>query len=92
MPTVAESSVPGTRAFEADQWYGVVAPAGVPATVVALLNERINQALATEDVRSRLAAEGAEPAPTTPAAFAALIAREIPRWEKVVKAARITAD
>ena len=92
VPTVAESGLPGTAGFEADQWYGLVAPAGTPADIVALLNQHVNKALASEEVRARLAAEGAEPTPATPQAFGALIAREIPRWNKVVRNARITVD
>jgi tripartite-type tricarboxylate transporter receptor subunit TctC len=92
MPTVAESGVPGTRHFEADQWYGLAAPAGTPPAIVALLNEHVNRALNSAAVRERLAAEGAEATPATPQAFGELIAREIPRWARVVKAARITLD
>lgn len=92
VPTVAESGIPGTKGFEADQWYGLVAPAGTPADIVALLNQHVNKALALEEVRTRLATEGAEPTPATPQAFAQLIAEEIPRWHKVVEAARIHLD
>ena len=92
VPTVAESGLPGTRGFEADQWYGVVAPAGTPPDIVARLNQDINKALASEEVRTRLASEGAEPTPATPEAFGQLIARELPRWDKVVKTARIRLD
>lgn len=92
VPTVAESGVAGTRGFEADQWYGLVAPAGTPADVIALLNQHVNKALAAEEVRARLAAEGAEATPATPQAFGQLIAREIPRWAAVVKTARISLD
>ena len=92
VPTVAESGIPGTQGFEADQWYGLVAPAGTPPEIVARLNQEVNKALALDEVRVRLAAEGAEPTPTTPQAFGQLIAREIPRWDKVVKAARIHLD
>jgi tripartite-type tricarboxylate transporter receptor subunit TctC len=92
VPTVAESGIPGTKDFEADQWYGLVAPAGTPAEVVALLNQHVNESLASPEVRARLAAEGAEATPATPPAFGQLIAREIPRWARVVKAARITVD
>jgi len=92
VPTVAESGVAGTKGFEADQWYGLVAPAGTPADVVALLNQHVNKALASDEVRARLAAEGAEATPATPQAFGQLIAREIPRWERVIKSARITLD
>jgi len=92
VPTVAESGIAGTQGFEADQWYGLVAPAGTPPEIVARLNQEVNKALALEEVRTRLATEGAEPTPATPQAFGQLIAREIPRWDKVVKAARIRLD
>jgi tripartite-type tricarboxylate transporter receptor subunit TctC len=92
VPTIAESGIPGTKGFEADQWYGLVAPAGTPADVVALLNQHVNKALTSEEVRTRLASEGAEATPATPQVFGELIAKEIPRWAKVVKGARITLD
>lgn len=86
VPTVAESGFPG---FEADQWYGVVAPAGLPAALVGKLNAEINKALAHPDVMQQLALEGAEPMPGTPQAFGQLIAREIPRWALVAKAGNV---
>ncbi|MBO9514000.1 MAG: tripartite tricarboxylate transporter substrate binding protein [Variovorax sp.] len=92
VPTVAESKVPGTAGFEADQWYGLVAPAGTPSDVVSALNARVNQSLASSEVRSRLSSEGAEPTPTTPKAFGDLIAAEKSRWEKVIQAAHVTVE
>ena len=89
VPTVAESGYPG---FEADQWYGVVAPVGTPAARVARLNAEINKALALPDVAQQLAVEGAVPMPTTPQAFGELIVRELPRWGEVVKAGRVRPD
>jgi len=89
VPTVAESGYPG---FEADQWYGVVAPAGTPAAVVARLNAEINKALALPDVAQQLAAEGAVPMSATPQAFGDLIRREIPRWAEVVKAGNVKPE
>ena len=89
VPTVAESGYAG---FEADQWYGVVAPAGTPAAVVARLNAEINKALALPDVAAQLAVEGAVPMPGTPQAFADLIKRELPRWAEVVKAGNLKPD
>jgi tripartite-type tricarboxylate transporter receptor subunit TctC len=89
VPTVAESGYPG---FEADQWYGVVAPAGTPAAVVARLNAEINKALALPEVAQQLAVEGAVPTPATPQAFGDLIRREIPRWAEVVKAGNVKPD
>ncbi len=89
VPTVAESGYPG---FEADQWYGLVAPAGTPAALVAQLNAEINKALALPDVAQQLAIEGATPVPGTPQAFGDLIRREIPRWAEVVKAGNVKPE
>ena len=89
VPTVAESGYPG---FEADQWYGIVAPAGLPASLVALFNGEINKALASAEVARALAIEGAVPTPTTPQAFGQLIAREIPRWAKVIQQGNVRAE
>ncbi len=89
VPSVAEGGLAG---FEADQWYGIVAPAGTPPAVVSRLNAEINKALGASDVAQQLATEGAEPTPTTPQAFGELIAREIPRWAEVVKAGNVKPD
>ena len=89
LPTIAESGYPG---FEADQWYGVVAPAGTPADVVARLNGAINRALTAPELKQRLSGEGAEAVATTPQAFGALIAKEIERWRPVLKAGNVKAD
>ena len=89
VPTVAES---GFRGFDADQWYGIVAPAGTPAAVVARLNAEINKALQTPSVAQQLATEGAIPTPGSPQAFGELIAQEIPRWADVVKAGNVKSD
>jgi len=88
-PTVAESGYPG---FEADQWYGIVAPAGTPPAVVGRLNAEINKALGLPDVAQQLAAEGAAPMPGLPQAFGELVAREIPRWREVIKAGNVKID
>jgi tripartite-type tricarboxylate transporter receptor subunit TctC len=89
VPTVAESGFTG---FEADQWYGLVAPAGLAAAQVSRLNAEVNKALALPDVAQQLAVEGAVPVPTTPQAFGDLIRREIPRWAEVVKAGNVKPD
>jgi tripartite-type tricarboxylate transporter receptor subunit TctC len=89
VPTVAESGYAG---FEADQWYGLVAPAGTPAAVVSRLNAEVNKALALPEVAQQLAVEGAVPAPSTPQAFGDLIRREIPRWAEVVRAGNVRPD
>jgi tripartite-type tricarboxylate transporter receptor subunit TctC len=74
--------VPG---FDVALRYGLVAPAGTPAAVVARLNKELNAALATDEVKNRLATEGAEALPGTPEAYAADIEREEKKWGGLVK-------
>ena len=83
LPTVAESGLPG---YEAALRYGLVAPAGTPRAIVERLNKELRLALAAEDVRQRLAADGAEVLPSTPEEYAADIDREEATWSKVVNA------
>lgn len=89
VPTVAESGYPD---FEADQWYGLVAPAGTPADTIRRLNEAANAGLKHPEVAKALVTEGAVPLGGSPEAFGALIAREIPRWREVVKASGMKLD
>jgi tripartite-type tricarboxylate transporter receptor subunit TctC len=89
IPTIAEQGVPG---FEAVLRYGIVAPAGTPPAIVARLNKALNDALASDEVRKRLALEGAEPLPSTPAEYTADIDREETLWGKIVKASGAKAD
>jgi tripartite-type tricarboxylate transporter receptor subunit TctC len=90
VPTVAEAA--GVKGFEADQWYGLVAPAGTPRDVVQKLNRHVNEALTTEALRVRLNTEGAVATPTTPEAFGQLIASDIERWRPVITSGRVKAD
>lgn len=92
VPTLAESGVKGLAGFEADQWYGVVAPAGTPPAIVQKLNQLINASLSASDVSARLRAEGALATPATSEAFGKLIQTEIQRWRPVVANAKITAN
>jgi tripartite-type tricarboxylate transporter receptor subunit TctC len=82
----------GYKGFETDQWYGVVAPKGTPATVVTKLNQQINAALNTPELKTRLSNEGAVATPISPQAFGQYIAAEIARWRPVILAGRVTAD
>jgi len=82
LPTVAEAGVPG---FESITWHGVVVPSQTPAATVDRLNRAINAALAQRDLVERLNGLGAEVAGGSPQDFAAYIAREIPKWAKVVR-------
>ena len=88
VPTVAEAGMPG---FEAAQRYGLIAPAGTPPAVVAKLSAALREALTSADVKARIAAEGAEPLPSTPEEYAKDIASEFAKWTKVVEQAGIKA-
>ena len=89
IPTVAESGVPG---FEAVLRYGLVAPAGTPRPIIDRLNKVLQATLASDEVRKRLATEGAEPLPSTPEEYAADIDREEAQWSKVIKASGAKAE
>ena len=89
IPTVAEAGLPG---FEATTWHGVVVPSAVPTQLVQKLNLDINAALKEKDLNERLAGLGAEILTGTPRDFADYIAREIPKWTKVVKDSGARAD
>jgi tripartite-type tricarboxylate transporter receptor subunit TctC len=92
LPTVAESGIKALEQFEADQWYGIVAPAGTPASIVNKLNTQINEALRSSEIKKRFENEGAIPAPNTPEVFGQLIVSEIERWRPVVQGAKIKPD
>jgi len=84
VPTVSEAGVPG---YQFDVWYGVLFPAGTPAAVVRKMNAGLVQLLKSPATATRFASLGLEPLSSTPEEFSALIRREIPKWQKVVKAA-----
>jgi tripartite-type tricarboxylate transporter receptor subunit TctC len=90
LPTVNEAL--NRKDFEADQWYGVVAPAGTPREIVMKLNTAINAALASDAIKTRLSSEGAIATPSTPEAYGQLIVSEIARWKPVMTSGRVKAD
>ena len=82
IPTIAEAAL---SAFESTQQYGIIAPSGTPATIVAKLNAALRDALALDDVKVRIAADGAEPAPGSPEDYRIDIEREQMKWSTFVK-------
>jgi tripartite-type tricarboxylate transporter receptor subunit TctC len=86
IPTIAESGVPG---YDYEQWYGVLAPAGVPQARLDYLSSEIRGVLADPQVKKQLALEGHEVQATTPAQFARLIADEMKKWKELVRTAGI---
>jgi len=89
VPTVSEAGLPG---FDVTSWYGVFAPAALPANLVTKVNGDISAVLEATDLRERLQRMDAEPAPLSPEAFARFVREEIAKWAKVVRASGATAD
>ncbi|MDM0089598.1 MULTISPECIES: tripartite tricarboxylate transporter substrate binding protein [unclassified Variovorax] len=89
VPTIAEAGVPG---YEATSWFGLLAPAGTPAPIVAKLNAAILKALADPEVKKKLAEQGAESHGEKPEEFAAFIKSETAKWGKVVKESGASLD
>jgi tripartite-type tricarboxylate transporter receptor subunit TctC len=89
VPTMAEAGFPG---YDVPLRFGLAAPAGTPPAIIEALNRALNAALASEDVRQRLALEGAEPAPTTPAQYAAMIDDELAMWSDLANTIDLKPD
>lgn len=86
VPTVAESGFPG---FEVSLWLGFFAPKGTPAPVVNRLHGDLTGIARSSEMREQFERNGAEPATTTPAELGKLVATEIEKYRKVIKAAKI---
>ncbi len=86
VPTFEEAGLPG---YEAIGWFGAVAPAGTPAELIKRLNLEITAALSLPEVKERALSAGAEPFPTSPQEFAAIIRDETRKWGEVVRNAGI---
>lgn len=89
VPTFAEA---GIKDYEVSVWWGVMAPAGTPAPIVALLNREIVASLGTSELRERLDRMGARIIGGTPEQFGAFIAAEISRWARAVQASGATQE
>lgn len=89
LPTVAEAGVPG---YQVTSWYGLFGAGGTPASIVERIHGDVMRVLAMPDTRTRIAAEGGEPANMTVAQFAAFIREESARWAKVIRAAGIKGE
>jgi tripartite-type tricarboxylate transporter receptor subunit TctC len=89
LPTMDESGLPG---YEANNWWGMLAPTGTPEAVLARLDQELAGILASEETRKRFSAEGAEAVRMPRAAFGRFIAGETEKWARVVKQAGIVPE
>jgi tripartite-type tricarboxylate transporter receptor subunit TctC len=88
-PTLREQGLPSVVGYG---WYGMLAPAGTPAAIVARLNAEINAAVADPEVRRKAEAAGLQLRGSTSAEFSAFIASETRKWAQIIKSANITAE
>jgi tripartite-type tricarboxylate transporter receptor subunit TctC len=89
IPTIAEQ---GLKGFDANNWYGLLAPAKTPRPIVTRLNAEVVKVLQMPDIKQYLFSQGLDPAPTTPEEFGAYIKAEMAKWAKVVRAAGASAN
>jgi tripartite-type tricarboxylate transporter receptor subunit TctC len=89
LPTIAEA---GMKEFDASPWFGLLAPAGTPKAVVDRLAQIVATAWNDDEVKAKLAQQGAEPVTNSPAAFAALLKSDLQRWTAAVKRSGVTIE
>ena len=92
LPTIAEAGGPALKSYEASSWFGLLAPAGTPADIIARLHQETAKALATPAIRERLQSQGAIPSGMSPAEFGKFIDAETKKWAQVVKASGAKID
>jgi tripartite-type tricarboxylate transporter receptor subunit TctC len=81
LPTIAEQGLPG---FQSSTWFGILAPAGTPATVVSRLNAEFTKALQDPDMSKRVADLGATWSPNSPADYARFLRADLDKWREVI--------
>lgn len=89
LPTLMEQGVPD---FVMTVWWGVLGPTGIPRPVLLQVNQAVNAAIASPELKARLESLGAQPQPGTPEKFADFLAKESSTWGAVIQAAKITAE
>jgi tripartite-type tricarboxylate transporter receptor subunit TctC len=89
VPTAVESGIEG---FVVSIWYGILAPAGTPREIINRLNSEVKKALASPDLKERLANSGVDPLTSTPEQLASYIKSETVRYAKIIKDSGITAQ
>ena len=87
-PTMSES-LPG---YEFNNWYGIMAPASTPRSIIELINTEVHRSLALPEVRERFSGLGADPTPSTPEKFAAVMKADAEKWGRIIKQAGVRAE
>ena len=87
-PTMGES----LAGYEFNNWYGIMAPAGTPRPIIGLLNAEVHRILALTDVRERFSGLGADPTPSTPEKFAAVMKADADKWGGIIKQVGVRAE
>jgi tripartite-type tricarboxylate transporter receptor subunit TctC len=82
----------GYKGFDGVQWYSIVGPAKMPPEIVKKLNDEINKAIATPELKARLAGEALEPMPMTPEQFGKYMQADIAHWAKLAKDRNISLE
>ena len=90
IPTITEAG--GPAGYELISWYGLSAPGGTPADIIARLHAEAAKALGNNELRERLLATGVTPVGSTPAEFAAVIKADLAKWAKVVRVAAVKVE
>ena len=92
LPDVKTFAEMGFAGVDSDNWYALFSSKGTPAAEIKRVNQAVRRALATESVKTRLQASGAEPSPSTPAELATLLKNDSAKWARVVRAKNIKPD
>ena len=87
--TIAESGLPG---YEVLAWNGLLAPAGTPRAVIAVLNEELNKAMQLPQIREKFSAQGFSASANSPEQFGSFLHQEVDKWSRTVKASGATVD
>ena len=89
VPAISESGVPG---YEAELWFGIIAPAGTPDAIIDKINVEVTRFIKSDAMKAKLAAQGARPIGSTRAEFAAFMRTEQDKWGKVLKEIQIKPE
>ncbi|HKW36260.1 MAG TPA: tripartite tricarboxylate transporter substrate binding protein [Burkholderiales bacterium] len=92
LPSVPTAAEAGLFGMDVTAWFGLIAPRGTPAEIVARLNAEVRRAVASAELRQAIATQGLEPMADSPQEFAEVIEKEIARWAQVVKTSGFKAE